>query len=191
MARGKAAAQSANRRAEAAQTELAQLKAQFTEFRKTAEKREADLLDELQRTKNRLVREVDALARDAVRRAEMQVEQVRLEEREAARERVITGWEAMKRAKAEQGDGPISMMRIAEAFGVSVTDFDPVFRRASRSGRRARHSHIRKGMSLVDQVRNLPPTQETGLDVAKQAASEIDRLDREKVWSDRQQSGAG
>jgi hypothetical protein len=166
MARGKEAAQAANRRAETAQQELHELRQQFATFREEAKQREDELLAELQKTKNRLVSEVDALAGDAVRSAEMRVEQVRAEEREAARQRVIAGF-ALMHEITMQVNPDLPRFRedeiadIADILGVNAQEFreacyPELASSYPRSVRRRTNARIRRGVSLQEQRQQRP-----------------------------------
>lgn len=181
MARGKYAARSANRRSVEAQESLAQLQDRFAEFRKQSARREAHLRDELERTKNRLVHEVDALAMTAVRRAEMRVEEVRAEEREAARQRVIAGMTTMRDGAAAKLDELEVLANAADAFGVPLSDvlLKPEGATDSRDARRRmRTSEVRKGFSLAQQVRSMSPKHLTNASEVHRAMNEIKAHDR-------------
>lgn len=161
MARGKEAAQAANRRAETAQQELHDLRQQFAE-REAAYQREAiELRTEIQKLNNRLVSEVGTLAGTAVHQAEMRVEQVRIEEREAARQRVIAGF-ALMHEITMQVNPDLPRFRedetadIADMLGVNAQEFReacyPELASAyPRSIRRRTNARIRRGVSLQEQ----------------------------------------
>lgn len=143
MARGKAAAQSANRRLAEAQERITELEKLLREERagRVVEVREAR--EERDRAQNRLISEVDKLAGEAVRRAEMRVEEVRAEEREAARRRVIAGWRIISEYSRSLTGRAVAEM--ADAFGVQMSELVPGMKEPgllSRDVRRLRNSTL-------------------------------------------------
>jgi hypothetical protein len=137
VARGKEAAQAANRRLVEAQERIAELEKQASEREAAYRSEVTELRTELQQARNRLVREVGVLAKQAISDAQAEASSQVAEARSQHTEQVIAGVELLNSEQPEgiQLHGIDGYVRLARAFGVQVGDLmgDSANRRARRS----------------------------------------------------------
>ncbi len=119
--RGKAAAQSANRRAQEAQGKVAELEAVLAYLREKHRAETTTLRAERDQARNRLISEVDALAKASVREANAAATETVQRVRDELHGRIITGFRWMVR-HAIGGSMPRDLVGCADAFGVAVGD---------------------------------------------------------------------